>query len=126
MTNIVWEDPQQTPRAPRTSKHDEFAAALRRRPGKWAVFAEATSNSTASAINKGKLTAFRPAGAYEATGRTVEGGFKVWVRYVGSRTSNKQHLAQVRDWARSAGWAVNDRGRIPQQILDAYQAAHNE
>jgi hypothetical protein len=30
----------------------------------------------------------------------------------------------VRDWARSNGYAVNDRGRISTEVLAAYQAAH--
>jgi len=30
----------------------------------------------------------------------------------------------VRDWARSNGYEVSDRGRIPADILAAYEAAH--
>jgi hypothetical protein len=32
--------------------------------------------------------------------------------------------AAVRIWARSNGYAVNDRGRISTEVLDAYAAAH--
>ena len=31
--------------------------------------------------------------------------------------------AAIRDWARSNGFQVADRGRIPRRVLDAYQAA---
>jgi hypothetical protein len=32
--------------------------------------------------------------------------------------------AQVREWARANGYEVNERGRIPANILAAYRAAH--
>jgi Lsr2 len=32
--------------------------------------------------------------------------------------------AAIRSWARDSGYDVNDRGRVPAQIVDAYQAAH--
>lgn len=31
---------------------------------------------------------------------------------------------EVRDWARANGYEVNVRGRVPQEIRDAYDAAH--
>lgn len=31
---------------------------------------------------------------------------------------------EVRDWARANGYEVNVRGRVPQDIRDAYDAAH--
>lgn len=33
-------------------------------------------------------------------------------------------MAEVRAWARTAGWAVADEGRIAEQVLIAYQEAH--
>lgn len=30
----------------------------------------------------------------------------------------------IRDWARANGHQVADRGRVPQAVVDAYQAAH--
>lgn len=30
----------------------------------------------------------------------------------------------IRDWARSVGKAVSDRGRIPRDVVDAFAAAH--
>lgn len=37
---------------------------------------------------------------------------------------NTRDLQKVREWAREQGHTVSDRGRIPQAILDAYDAAH--
>ncbi|HIT74078.1 MAG TPA: Lsr2 family protein [Candidatus Avipropionibacterium avicola] len=33
-------------------------------------------------------------------------------------------LRAIRDWARANGYEVSDRGRIPAQVIDAYEAAH--
>ncbi|GLZ46088.1 hypothetical protein Acsp06_22730 [Actinomycetospora sp. NBRC 106375] len=30
----------------------------------------------------------------------------------------------VRDWVKSSGWAVSDRGRLPKYVVEAYDAAH--
>lgn len=35
----------------------------------------------------------------------------------------KNELATIREWARSNGYGISDRGRISQQIRDAYAAA---
>jgi hypothetical protein len=32
--------------------------------------------------------------------------------------------AAIRSWARENGYAVNDRGRVAAEIVDAYEAAH--
>jgi Lsr2 len=32
--------------------------------------------------------------------------------------------ADVRSWARDNGYAVNDRGRLAAEVVDAYRAAH--
>lgn len=31
---------------------------------------------------------------------------------------------EVRDWARDNGWEVSDRGRVPAEVREAYDAAH--
>ena len=36
-----------------------------------------------------------------------------------------ESAAQVRDWARSQGLQINERGRIPATVLSAYRAAHS-
>ncbi|PZS17604.1 MAG: hypothetical protein DLM57_08075 [Pseudonocardiales bacterium] len=38
-------------------------------------------------------------------------------------TSRRPDLAAVREWARSNGHSVSDRGRIPASVLEAYDAA---
>lgn len=40
-----------------------------------------------------------------------------------SRPSGNDN-ASIRAWARTAGHSVSDRGRIPAEIVDAYNAAH--
>ena len=32
--------------------------------------------------------------------------------------------AQVREWAREHGWELSDRGRVPADVREAYDAAH--
>ena len=39
-------------------------------------------------------------------------------------TSNRQHSANVREWAKSKGFEVSDRGRIPEDVEREYAAAH--
>ncbi|WP_381805589.1 histone-like nucleoid-structuring protein Lsr2 [Streptomyces niveus] len=39
-------------------------------------------------------------------------------------TRNKKQLAAIRTWARANGHQVADQGRVPQAIVDAYDAAH--
>ncbi|QXJ20534.1 Lsr2 family protein [Actinomadura graeca] len=37
---------------------------------------------------------------------------------------NRERSAEIREWARSAGIKVNDRGRIPANVIEQYEAAH--
>src|SRR3954470_22998941 len=37
---------------------------------------------------------------------------------------SKEALKAIRDWAKSEGWAVSDRGRLPNNVVEAYDAAH--
>lgn len=41
-----------------------------------------------------------------------------------SAGGNKEELAKIRQWARDNGYKVSDRGRVAQEIKDAYAAAH--
>lgn len=85
MLDIKWEEPPADGR--RQTRWDLVAAALRERPGEWAMVKENTSSSTAVNISLGRLISFRPAGAFEA--RSVkaakEGGERrdVYARFVG-------------------------------------------
>ena len=38
--------------------------------------------------------------------------------------AQKHDLAAIRAWAREQGHEVSDRGRIPQSVIQEYQAAH--
>jgi hypothetical protein len=33
-------------------------------------------------------------------------------------------LKATRDWAKSSGWTVSDGGRLPSNVVEAYDAAH--
>jgi hypothetical protein len=41
-----------------------------------------------------------------------------------ARGASAPDTADVRSWARSNGYSVNDRGRLAADIVEAYQAAH--
>jgi hypothetical protein len=43
-------------------------------------------------------------------------------RSAGSRSAS--NTSDVRSWARSHGYSVNDRGRVASEVLAAYEAAH--
>ncbi|WP_260502555.1 Lsr2 family protein [Rhodococcus aetherivorans] len=36
----------------------------------------------------------------------------------------KEQLAAIRAWAKTHGYQVSDRGRIPQHVIDQFEAAH--
>lgn len=38
--------------------------------------------------------------------------------------SNKEELAKIREWAKSNGYDISERGRVAQSVQDAYHAAH--
>ncbi|WPH57670.1 histone protein [Mycobacterium phage WXIN] len=40
-----------------------------------------------------------------------------------SASSTEQNKA-IRQWAKKSGMKVNDRGRIPEDVVDAFEAAH--
>lgn len=43
-------------------------------------------------------------------------------RRSGGRTRSREDMAQIRAWATENGYQVSDRGRLPQNVLDAYDA----
>ena len=47
-------------------------------------------------------------------------------RGIGPRRSGggDNRTAQIREWARSNGHKVNERGRIPATVIEAYDKAH--
>lgn len=81
-------------------------------------------------LNDKNAAALRDAiGHYVGHGRRVTGGTR---RSGGRRTTDRRssssvdaHSArEVRDWARSNGYTVPDRGRIPGEVRQAFDAAH--
>ncbi|MGP3685714.1 hypothetical protein ACTVZO_13530 [Streptomyces sp. IBSNAI002] len=70
------------------------ARALRERPGDWAHISDHDLKTQAAnlayRIRQGKIRAFRPAGAFEATSRkTGESSGAVWARYVGTPAADR-------------------------------------
>ena len=43
----------------------------------------------------------------------------------GPRSASRQQTGAIREWAKASGHKVSERGRIPQSVIDAYNAAHN-
>jgi hypothetical protein len=67
--------------------------------------------------------------AYIASARRAEGGAPRRARSGGGSSSaparaSRSDLSSLREWARANGYEISDRGRIPTEIRDAYEAAH--
>lgn len=60
---------------------------LQERHGEWAIVhtpaTRASAYAAAYQIRRGVLANFRPSGTYEAVGRTVDGEYRVYARFVG-------------------------------------------
>ncbi|WSQ10953.1 Lsr2 family protein [Streptomyces sp. NBC_01231] len=60
----------------------------------------------------------------------VKGGRRTGGRASGGRgkaraaSGGSQDTAQIRAWAKENGYEVNDRGRVPQSIREAYEKAN--
>ncbi len=83
MTEIEFREPPPS-RGGRegSGRYREIAAAIRERPGEWAVLGDFANPGVASG---GRMAAFRPATDFEATSRTrPDGRYDVFVRYVGT------------------------------------------
>lgn len=77
-------------RRPRVN-HADAAARARRRPHRWVVVGEYRSSQSAEGVvsdihtagsRLGRVSEYRPAGAYQARTRLTEYGCEVLVRYV--------------------------------------------
>lgn len=87
MSAIVrWEDP---PRRGLGESHNwsGIDADLKLRPEQWALAVvcrnPSTAGQTARHIRDGGYQPMTPAGAFEATARTIDGEHRVYARYVG-------------------------------------------
>ncbi|MEU7590657.1 hypothetical protein AB0A95_30745 [Micromonospora sp. NPDC049230] len=89
---IRWETPPPVTRRPATrdgmtpvERVRQMAAELRARPGEWGVVAEGNNaRAHVTRIREGAVLAWRPAGAFEAAARTVDGRITIYARYVGT------------------------------------------
>ena len=74
-------------------------------------------------LNSKNATALREALApYIGHGRKVPAAAKRGRR---SSSSTSTHSArEMRDWARSNGYKVTDRGRVSSEVREAFEAAH--
>ena len=74
-------------------------------------------------LSTANATAFRDAFAnYVGHARRVGGRA---ARSTGrKRSGGDNRTAQIREWARANGHPVNERGRIPGTVVDAYEKAH--
>jgi hypothetical protein len=72
--------------------------------------------------------AFAPyVGAARRAGRAASGAGQRRARAGSGRpagSGDKQRVADIREWARSNGHQVSERGRIAASVLQAYEAAH--
>lgn len=79
--NIVWQDPPPDGRT--VTNWNAVAAALRARPGEWALVASGVSSSLATQIRSGRRVAFRPARSFDATSRKrPDGKHDIYARAV--------------------------------------------
>lgn len=62
----------------------------------------------------------------KAMAKYIEAGRRVGGRRSGGKAPGRSRndLGKVREWARANGHTVSDRGRIPRNVTDAYDAAH--
>jgi hypothetical protein len=58
------------------------------------------------------------------TGGRVKRGTATGTRRVVAEARTKEQTKAIRDWARNNGHDLSDRGRIPTNIIEAFEAAH--
>lgn len=75
-------------------------------------------------LNDGNAASLREALAgYVGHARKVAGGARRSSRKGGSSSSSR-NSKDVREWAKAQGMEVSERGRIPAEVQQAYDAAH--
>jgi len=86
--NITFQEPPAVTRPGRNpdTKYVLIAEELKSRPNEWALILEKGHQTTAARIRTGRISAFRPKGAFEATARNTDeqGRCEVYARFVGS------------------------------------------
>jgi hypothetical protein len=68
--------------------------------------------------------AARRTGGRRSTGGRSRSGSSSGSSATGVVGRSKESLKAIRDWAKSEGWGVSDRGRLPNNVVEAYDAAH--
>ncbi|OHV38088.1 MULTISPECIES: histone-like nucleoid-structuring protein Lsr2 [Pseudofrankia] len=63
-------------------------------------------------------------GAARRSGGRASGSRRVAARTPSRRGGGTDRTADIREWARSNGYTVSDRGRIASNIVEAYEKAH--
>ena len=58
------------------------------------------------------------------TGGRAKRGATTTTRRVVAEARTKEQTKAIREWARSNGHDLSDRGRIPTTIIEAFEAAH--
>lgn len=89
MSELKFEPPPKRVRVT-WGRHADVASKLRAKPGEWAPIGTYNSSQTAASIarqiKRAVLSAYMPAGSFEAVSRTVDGESRVYARYVGEKT----------------------------------------
>lgn len=87
MSEPMFENPPPRVSGRHWGWHRQVASKLRARPREWALVGTYGSSDSASSmarnIKMGRLKAYEPAGAFEATSRTVDKQARVYVRFMG-------------------------------------------
>jgi hypothetical protein len=102
--NWEWESPPGSSSSRRQGvSHIQAAQACREKRGQWMRLREypsaQSSSSTANVIRRGATPPWRPAGAFWALARTVEGRHYVYVRYVGEDQESERSAPDAPDGA---------------------------
>ncbi|XVV08047.1 histone-like nucleoid-structuring protein Lsr2 [Actinosynnema sp. CA-248983] len=58
------------------------------------------------------------------TGGRAKRGTATGTRRVVAEARTKEQTKAIREWARSNGHELSDRGRIPAHVIEAFEAAH--
>ncbi|MFJ4828434.1 hypothetical protein ACIP79_00610 [Streptomyces sp. NPDC088747] len=88
---VRFEDPPAPRRGVPRADHKAAAEELRGLPGMWgfvtAYQAQSAAAQAASNIRNGDAQAYQPKGAFDATSRTVNGEYRLYVKFIGEETS---------------------------------------
>jgi hypothetical protein len=83
------------------------------------------SDANAGKLRKA-LDPFIAAGTRIGRGAVARAGVRPAGRSAGARGgSDRDQNRSIREWASRNGYEVSERGRIPQNIADAFRAAHS-